>query len=594
MEKMPTKETVIRILEEIATLLELTGENPFKSRAYQNAARNLEKIDTDFNELVEQNRLAEIEGIGEAISKKLTELIQTGKLEYYEKLKASVPPGHLEMLKITGLGPKKIHALYEQLGIKDVGELEYACLENRLVDLKGFGKKTQDNILAGIAKLKVYKERRLYAEVASEAESLLDYLKKEKNVLSMSIAGSLRRGNETIKDIDILAASNNPKKLGEHFTSCLQVKNVSASGETKVSVVLQSGINADLRIVTPAEYPYALHHFTGSKEHNTAMRGRAKDMGLKMNEYGLFRGEKNIKCRNEEELFAALKLQFIEPELRENMGEIQAAEKNELPKLVEEKDVRGIFHVHTNFSDGGESLENMAQAAKKMGLAYIGISDHSRSAAYAGGLKEDDIKRQHELIDKLNEKLKPFYIFKGSESDILTDGSLDYDEKTLKRFDFVIAAVHSNFNMSADEMTARLKKALENIYTTMLAHPTGRLLLSREPYAVNMEEVIDTAAKFGKAIELNANTHRLDLDWRHCIYSKRKGVKISINPDAHQIAGLRDIGFGVKIARKGWLSKEDCLNCLDLEEVKEIFTQQKIICLLSRGCNPKRSFVNKK
>lgn len=591
---MPTKETVIRILEEIATLLELTGENPFKSRAYQNAARNLEKIDTDFNELVEQNRLAEIEGIGEAISKKLTELIQTGKLEYYEKLKASVPPGHLEMLKITGLGPKKIHALYEQLGIKDVGELEYACLENRLVDLKGFGKKTQDNILAGIAKLKVYKERRLYAEVASEAESLLDYLKKEKNVLSMSIAGSLRRGNETIKDIDILAASNNPKKLGEHFTSCLQVKNVSASGETKVSVVLQSGINADLRIVTPAEYPYALHHFTGSKEHNTAMRGRAKDMGLKMNEYGLFRGEKNIKCRNEEELFAALKLQFIEPELRENMGEIQAAEKNELPKLVEEKDVRGIFHVHTNFSDGGESLENMAQAAKKMGLAYIGISDHSRSAAYAGGLKEDDIKRQHELIDKLNEKLKPFYIFKGSESDILTDGSLDYDEKTLKRFDFVIAAVHSNFNMSADEMTARLKKALENIYTTMLAHPTGRLLLSREPYAVNMEEVIDTAAKFGKAIELNANTHRLDLDWRHCIYSKRKGVKISINPDAHQIAGLRDIGFGVKIARKGWLSKEDCLNCLDLEEVKEIFTQQKIICLLSRGCNPKRSFVNKK
>lgn len=591
---MPTKETVIRILEEIATLLELTGENPFKSRAYQNAARNLEKIDTDFNELVEQNRLAEIEGIGEAISKKLTELIQTGKLEYYEKLKASVPPGHLEMLKIPGLGPKKIHALYEQLGIKDVGELEYACLENRLVDLKGFGKKTQDNILAGIAKLKVYKERRLYAEVASEAESLLDYLKKEKNVLSMSIAGSLRRGNETIKDIDILAASNNPKKLGEHFTSCLQVKNVSASGETKVSVVLQSGINADLRIVTPAEYPYALHHFTGSKEHNTAMRGRAKNMGLKMNEYGLFRGEKNIKCRNEEELFAALKLQFIEPELRENMGEIQAAEKNELPKLVEEKDVRGIFHVHTNFSDGGESLENMAQAAKKMGLAYIGISDHSRSAAYAGGLKEDDIKRQHELIDKLNEKLKPFYIFKGSESDILTDGSLDYDEKTLKRFDFVIAAVHSNFNMSADEMTARLKKALENIYTTMLAHPTGRLLLSREPYAVNMEEVIDTAAKFGKAIELNANTHRLDLDWRHCIYSKRKGVKISINPDAHQIAGLRDIGFGVKIARKGWLSKEDCLNCLDLEEVKEIFTQQKIICLLSRGCNPKRSFVNKK
>ncbi|MBN1475074.1 MAG: DNA polymerase/3'-5' exonuclease PolX [Syntrophaceae bacterium] len=572
---MLTKETVIQVLEEIAVLLELTGENPFKSRAYQNAARNLEKIDTDLNELVEKNKLSEIEGIGEAISKKLSELMQTGKLEYYEKLKASVPPGHLEMLRIPGLGPKKIHTLYEQLGIKDVGELEYACLENRLVELKGFGKKTQDNILAGIAKFKVYKERRLYAEVAAEADVLLNYLKKEKNILSISIAGSLRRGNETIKDIDILAATKNPEKLAGHFTSYKQMESVIASGETKVSVVLESGINADLRIVTPDEYSYALHHFTGSKEHNTAMRGRAKDMGLKMNEYGLFRGEKNIKCKNEEELFAALGLQFIEPELRENMGEIQAAEKNELPKLVEEKDVRGIFHVHTNFSDGGESLENMAQAAKKMGLAYIGISDHSRSAAYAGGLKEDDIKKQHELIDELNKKLKPFHIFKGIESDILPDGSLDYDAKTLERFDFVIAAVHSNFNMSVADMTARLTKALQNKYTTMLAHPTGRLLLSREPYAVNMEKIIETAAKFGKAIELNANAHRLDLDWRHCIYAKRKGVKIAINPDAHQIAGLHDVSFGIKIARKGWLSKEDCLNCMDLQKIKEYLIKKR-------------------
>ena len=575
MKKMLTKETIIQILEEIATLLELTGENPFKSRAYQNAARNLEKSEVDFDELVKENRLTEIEGIGEAISKKLTELIQTGKLEYYEKLKDSVPPGHLEMLKIPGLGPKKIHALYEQLGVKDVGELEYACLENRLVDLKGFGEKTQDNILAGIAKLKVYKERRLYAEVAVEAEVLLEYLKRDKSILSISIAGSLRRGNETVKDIDILAASKNPEKLGGHFTSYERIETVTASGETKVSVVLKSGINADLRIVTSAEYPYALHHFTGSKEHNTAMRGRAKDMGLKMNEYGLFRGEKNIKCANEEELFATLKLQFIEPELRENMGEIQAAEKNELPKLVEEKDVRGIFHVHTNFSDGGETLENMARAAREMGLQYIGISDHSRSAYYAGGLQIEDIKKQHELIDKLNKKLKPFHIFKGIEADILPDGSLDYDEKTLARFDFVIAAVHSNFNMPVREMTARLKKALQNKYATMLAHPTGRLLLSREPYAVNLEEVIDTAAKFGKAVELNANAHRLDLDWRHCIYAKRKGVKIAINPDAHQIAGLRDVSFGVKIARKGWLSSEDCLNCMSLVGMKEYLTRNK-------------------
>ena len=563
-----TKETVIQILEEIAVLLELTGENPFKSRAYQNAARNLEKLDTDFNDLVKQNRLSEIEGIGEAINTKIMELMQSGKLEYYETLKASIPPGHLEMLKINGLGSKKIHALYEQLGIKTIGELEYACHENRLVDLKGFGKKTQDNILAGIEKLKIYKERRLYAEVVGEAQILLQYLKKSEDVLQISIAGSLRRGYETVKDIDILAASRKPEKLAKYFAASEMVNSVTASGETKVSVVLKSGINADLRMVTENEFPYALHHFTGSKEHNTAMRGRARDMGFKMNEYGLFRKDINIKCASEEEIFSKLGLQFIEPELRENMGEIQAAETGTLPNLVTQKDVQGIFHVHTNFSDGGESLEGMARAAKEMGLNYIGISDHSQSAYYASGLKEDDIEKQHGLIAKLNEKYKPFYIFKGIESDILPDGSLDYGEEILARFDFVIAAVHSNFNMPAQDMTTRIKKALQNPYTTMLAHPTGRLLLSREPYPVNIEEIIDTAARFGKSLELNANAHRLDLDWRHCIYAKKKGVKIAINPDAHQISGLQDISFGIKIARKGWLEKDDCLNCLKLEKMK--------------------------
>ena len=565
---MVTKETVIKILEDIAVLLELTGENPFKSRAYQNAARNLEKVESDLDEVVRQGKIYEIEGIGEAIGKKIVELMTTGKLEYYEKLKTSVPSGHLEMLKISGLGPKKIHALYEQLGIKTIGELEYACHENRLVELKGFGKKSQENILAGIEKLKVYKERRLYAEVEGQAEALLTSLKEYKDISAVSIAGSLRRGNETVKDIDILASSPNPEKLARAFANLDQVASVISSGETKVSVVLKSGINADLRIVTESEFPYALHHFTGSKEHNTAMRGRAKDRGIKMNEYGLFRGEKNIKCASEDEIFAALGLQFIEPELRENMGEIEAAEKSVLPLLVEEKDVQGLFHIHTNFSDGTDTLESIVNAAKKMGLKYIGISDHSRSAYYAGGLKEEDIERQHELIDKLNEKYKPFYIFKGIESDILPDGSLDYDEGILARFDFVIAAVHSNFNMSAEEMTGRIKKALQNNYTTMLAHPTGRLLLSREPYALNIMEIIDVAAEFGKALELNANPHRLDLDWRNCIHAKKKGVKIAINPDAHQTAGLQDISFGIKIARKGWLTKGDCLNCLNLKEMK--------------------------
>jgi len=563
-----TKEKVVEILEAIAVLLELTGENPFKSRAYSTAARNLERSEEDIGELVRGGKLHEIEGIGEAIGQKITELVTTGKLDYYENLKAQVPPGHLEMLKISGLGPKKIHALYKELGITTMGELEYACNENRLVDLKGFGKKTQDNILAGIQKFKHYSERRLYDEVTVPAMALLEFLKKQKDIGTVSLAGSLRRGNETVKDIDILASSAQPERLARAFAGYGEVASVIALGDTKVSIRLKAGINADLRIVTAEEYPYALHHFTGSREHNVAMRGRAKDLGLKMNEYGLFRGDKNIVCHSEEELFKALGLQFIEPELRENMGEIEAAEKNELPRSLEMKDIRGIFHVHTNFSDGADNLEKMVLAVKKMGLQYIGVSDHSHSAFYAGGLTVEQIAAQRDAIDKLNEKHAPFHIFKGIESDIGPDGSLDYDEDTLSRFDFVIAAVHSGFNLPKAEMTRRIGKALANPYTTMLAHPTGRLLLSREPYAVDIQEIIDTAAKHGKALELNAYPQRLDLDWRNCIHAVKKGVKIAINPDAHSVDGLRHIALGVKIARKGWLTREDCLNCLTLNQMK--------------------------
>jgi DNA polymerase (family X) len=563
------KEAVIKILEEIAVLLELSGENPFKVRAYQNAARNLEKLDTDLIGLVKENKLSEVEGIGEAINKKITELVETGNLEYYESLKASIPSGHLEMLKITGLGPKKIHALYEQLGIKTIGELEYACHENRLTELKGFGKKSQDNILAGIEKLKLYQERRLYAEVAAEAQTLLNYLREDINVIQINIAGSLRRCSETIKDIDIVVSSSKAEDLADYFAGLPLVNSVTSKGGTKVSVVLQSGINADLRIVSDTEFPHALLHFTGSKEHNTVLRGKAKDMGLKINEYGLWRGNKNIACRSEEEIFSHLGLQYIPPELRENMGEIEAAEKGSLPVLLEEKDICGLFHVHTNFSDGADSPESMVQAAKKNGLKYIGISDHSQSAYYAGGLKREEIEKQRKLISELNKKHAPFYIFRGIESDILPDGSLDYDDDILSGFDFVIAAIHSNFNMSGNEMTGRIIKVLQNPYTTMLAHPTGRLLLAREPYAVNITEIIDSAARYGKIIELNANPHRLDLDWRHCIYARKKGVKIAINPDAHNTAGLSDICLGINIARKGWLEKSDCINCWSLNDMKK-------------------------
>lgn len=563
-----TKKDVIHILEDIGKLLELTDETPFKSRAYYHAARNIAATEEDIHTLVNEGTLSSIKGIGDALNRKITELVTTGTLEYYEKLKDSIPAGHIEMMKIEGLGPKKIRTLYKKLKIKTIGELEYACIENRLVELAGFGKKTQDRILTGIERLKRYKKRHLYADIVWEAESLLDFVREQKDVTSAVLAGSIRRRNEVIKDIDILASTENPLKLADFFVSLPEVRDITAKGKTKVSIVLKSGINADLRIVAEKEFPYALHHFTGSKEHNIAMREKAKGMGIKMNEYGLFRGDDIIPCESENEIFSALGLSFIPPELRENMEEIEAAERGEIPELVERKDIRGLLHIHTNASDGSDSLEAIVKAAKKMGMEYIGIADHSQSAYYAGGLSVGEIKRQHVAIDEINEREDSFHVFKGIEADILPDGNLDYDDKILRSFDFVIAAIHSHFRMSEEEMNSRLIRALDNKFTTILAHPTGRLLLSRDPYSLDLKKIIDFAAKKGKVIELNANPHRLDLDWRYCKYAKSRGVKIAINPDAHNISGLYHIDFGINIARKGWLEPSDCINCLSLEEMK--------------------------
>ena len=409
-----------------------------------------------------------------------------------------------------------------------------------------------------------------------EARIMLQALTSHEAVENASLAGSLRRANEVVKDIDLLVSSENPDLVADSFTALPSVETVTAKGGTKVSVILKTGINSDLRIVSPTDFPYALHHFTGSKDHNTAMRGRAKKMGLKMNEYGLFNETGRISCQDEKEIFTALGLQFIPPELRENMGEIEAAEKNGIPCLLEMGDIRGLFHVHTRASDGADSLEALAKKAKSLGYEYIGISDHSRSAAYAGGLSVDDIKRQHALIDEINEQEAPFHIFKGIESDILSDGQLDYDDETLRLFDFVIAAVHSQFGMPEDIMTRRILTALSHPATTMLAHPTGRILLAREPYAVNVQRIIDYAAETGKILELNANPLRLDMDWRQLIYAKKKGVKIAINPDIHQMDGFDHMIAGVHIARKGWLEAPDCLNCLNVSDMKAFLSSRRL------------------
>ena len=568
---------VSKILEEIGILLELKGENPFKSRAYHNASVSVEALEEDLDKAIEDGTLPEQKGIGKAIYEKIVELNNTGRLKYYEELKKEIPAGLLGIIRIPGVGPKKAKLLYDEIGVTNVGELEYACLENRLIELHGFGKTTQEKILKGIEYYKKGMGHHLFNIALREAEGLLSLLEKKKNIVRGSIAGSIRRRKEVIKDIDIVA-SVRPEDVGDvmdYFTALPDVQSVIAKGDTKSSVILNRGINADLRVVSDDEYPFALHYFTGSAEHNTAMRSRAKKSGMKLNEYGLFKGEKSLQCKSEEEIYKALGLTYIPPELREDKGEIEAAEHGELPELIELSDIRGIFHVHTTYSDASMTLHEVVKAAQQSGFKYIGISDHSKSASYAGGLTEERVREQHEEIDRLNSELKGFYIFKGIESDILPDGALDYDEKMLAKFDFVIASVHSRFNMGEEEMTKRIIKAISNPYTTILGHPTGRLLLSREGYKVDLYKVIDAAAEKGVVIELNSHPYRFDLDWRYCKYAKERGVKVSINPDAHHLDDLSNVSYGVGIARKGWLTSRDVLNTMTHGEIKKKFVDRK-------------------
>jgi len=557
------KEEVSAILEEISFLLELKGENPFKVRAYYNAARAIKGLERSLEEVVRQGELRRIKGIGEALSKKISQLVTTDHLPYYEELKTTVPAGLREMVRIPQLGPKKAKAIYEKLGITTIGELEYACHENRLKDIPGFGAKTQENILRGIELLKRYQGRLLYGDVVALAEQFTRSVAGVKGVLKASLAGSMRRRNEVVKDIDLVVAVRDGGAIGEGLISLPQIEEVIAQGEMEIRVRLSSGIPADLRMVSLKEFPFALHHLTGSKEHNIAVRGRAKKMGMKINEYGLFVGGKSIPCQGEEDIYRALGLDFIPPELREGRGEVEAAAEGKLPDLLDAADIKGTFHVHTASSDGSNSISGLAEEAQRLGLGYLGITDHSRSAAYAGGLKEGALKKQLKEIDELNRAYKGFRIFKGIEMDILPDGSLDYGAEVLTGFDFVIGAIHSHFQMGEKEMTQRIIRAMETRRLTIFAHPTGRLLLAREPYQMDIEAVIAAASRRGVVLELNANPHRLDLDWRWLKYAKDHGVRISINPDAHNLQGLQDIFIGVGIARKGWLEYRDVINTME-------------------------------
>ncbi len=572
------KKEIAEILDEIGTLLELKGENPFKCRAYHNASRTISTLTQDIKELVAHNRLREIKGIGEALSDKITELLETGGLRYYDDLKKSLPPGLLEMLNVQGLGPKKVKILFNKLKIRTITELQQAAAQHKLAVLDGFGAKTEENILKGIELLQKHIDRHLYPRTKNAADRILGLIKKQKGVIRCDIAGSLRRKKEIIGDIDILVSAkpSAAKHIMNAFTTNTDVEKVIAQGETKSSILLKSSINCDLRVVNDEEYPFALAYFTGSKEHNVEMRSLAKKFGWSLNEYGFSKiGSKEkrgkvkrmINCKTEEDIFKALKLSFIPPELRENMGEIDSARADNLPVLINNNAIRGTFHCHTNSSDGMNTLEEMAESAQKLGWEYLGIADHSKSAAYAGGLNYDRLKLQIKEIEKLNSTFKNFRLLSGTEADILPDGSLDWNDDIMKQLDFVVAAIHSKFKMTEVESTKRIIKAIKNKHVTMLGHPTGRLLLERDGYPVNMIDVINAAADYGKVIELNSHPMRFDLDWRYCKYAKEKRVIISINPDAHNIGGLNDVFNGVGIARKGWIEKTDVLNTMSLKNI---------------------------
>lgn len=574
------KAKVSEILDEIGTLLELKGENPFKCRAYHNAARAIDGITADLESLVKSGEIRNVKGIGEAIAEKIAELISTGKLKYYEELKASLPEGLMKMLKISGVGPKKVKVLYEKLRIKSVEELEAACKSGKLEKLEGFGKKTEDNILAGIEALRKHSSKFLYSVAEKAALNIFNVVSKQKGIIRAEIAGSLRRRKEVIGDIDIVASAKSAAvpSIMKAFTLHPDVERITGEGETKSSVVLNSGINCDLRVVDDSEFPFALNYFTGSKDHNVRLRTIAKKFELSLNEYGFSKidseekrgkAKEVVACKNEEDIYGALGLAYIPPELREDFGEIEAAEKKKIPTLLSEKDIRGTFHCHTNYSDGANTLNEMAEAAQKLGWQYLGIADHSKVAAYANGLSEERVKKQQKEIDSLNQNWSNFRIFTGTEVDILPNGDLDFSDKVLSTFDYVVASVHSSFKMSEGEMTKRILKALKNKYVTMLGHPTGRLLLQRDGYPINQTAIIDAAAEYGKIIEINAHPSRLDLDWRMCKYAKEKGVKIAINPDAHVVDGLLDVRYGVGIARKGWLEKNDVINTMSLREAQK-------------------------
>jgi len=561
------KKAVASVLEQIAAFLELKGENPFRIRAFRTAARALVGFSGDLRQSLEDGSLASTRGIGPATLQIVTELVRTGRATILEELREQIPPGLVEMLEISGLGVAKIRQIHEVLGIDSLPELEAAAQDGRLAKLPRFGARTSENILKAIAFLRQATSFRLMHHAADEAESLRAALERLPGVRTAIVAGDVRRRSEVVKElIFVLVAESSPAELFRKLSQLPGVQEYAGQDERRLTLRFAGGSSAQIVATTPVNAGTVLVQATGNEDHLRELSARARETGFGLNGAALWRGSEFVPTPDEATFYQALGLSYIPPELREGMGEVAAASQELLPRLLEAKDLKGFLHCHTRYSDGSASVEELARACQATGYEYLGVTDHSQAAAYAGGLTPEDLARQGDEIDEVNSRLQGFRVLKGIEADILQDGRVDYDERVLAQLDFVIASIHSRFNLDKKQMTARMLVAMDNPYLTIIGHPTGRLLLSRDPYPIDLDAIIEKAATSGVALEINADPHRLDLDWRVLRRARERGAAISIGADAHNVAGLSYVEYGVGMARKGWLGSADVLNARPVEE----------------------------
>jgi DNA polymerase (family 10) len=568
---MPVQNSdVSDIFNKVADLLEIEGANPFRVRAYRNAARAISSLPRSVSDMIEsEENLTELPGIGEDLAGKIKEVVQTGSLAQLEALESSTPSELSRLMKVAGLGPKRVKAIYENLGVVDLQSLKAAAEKGKVRELEGFGKKTEQTILEELEDVEDREERIKLMEAEQRASPLVAYLRKTKGIKEITVAGSYRRRKETVGDLDILVTCKKGSNVMDRFAEYEDVKKVVSKGTTRSTIVLRSGLHVDLRVLRQVSYGAALHYFTGSKAHNIAVRKLGVKKKLKINEYGVFKGKKRTAGKTEKQVFEAVNLPYIEPELRENRGEVEAAQKGSLPQLVGLDDIRGDLHAHTKETDGHASLKEMADAAKAHGYDYLAITDHSKKVTMARGLDAKRLAEQIKEIDRLNGKLKDIVILKGIEVDILEDGSLDLGDDILKELDLTVCSVHYHRKLSKKKMTERIIRAMDNPYFNIFAHPTGRLINERNPYEIDLERIMEAAKERGCYLEVNAHPDRLDLTDRHCKMAKDMGLKLAVSTDAHSVADLDFIRYGLDQARRGWLEADDIINTRSLRELRK-------------------------